>query len=203
MTPDAHKRAIPVATLIIISFHHLGLPVAIIIPPITIKTKDTMRIIVTNILVKLHINTGNAFNQVTPVSSPPTLPVLSSIHFPIKGMLVLSDIPQQTLGSEHDLHVPLTFFVHVGQVHAPNELIFHPTGEEQEISQGILALRAWHWALQHSCHHAPLSTRISQATQGLLQALQSQAVGSNGSCSQSHVSGALHVVQFWQVSANE
>ncbi|MEI6672782.1 MAG: hypothetical protein WCL02_05665 [bacterium] len=114
ITPEAPRSAIPITTLIIIFLPQLGLPVAIIIPPIIIRTKDIIRIIVTNILVKLHINTGKAVSHVTPVSSAPTLADESSIHLPIKGTLVLSDIPQQTQSALHEVHTPSIFLVPVG-----------------------------------------------------------------------------------------
>lgn len=122
MTPDAQRSAIPTTTFIIIFFQTAALPglaqaVAIIIPPMIIKTKDIIRINVTNILVKLHIKTGKAVAQVTLVSPGPGAEVPSSIHLPIKGIEVLSDIPQQTPSAEQDLHSSLTFFVPVGQLH--------------------------------------------------------------------------------------
>lgn len=142
ITPDAQRSAIPTTTLMIIALPQLGLPVAIIIPPTTIKTNDTIKMIVTNILVKLHIRTGKAVAQVTPVSSPPTLADESSIQFPIKGILVLSDIPQHTQSLLHGSQTLLTFFVPLGQTQTPSELIFEPTGEEQDRSQAILLLAA-------------------------------------------------------------
>jgi len=96
-------------TLVIILFHQLGLPVAIIIPQMTINTKDIIKITVTNILVKLHIKTGKAVVQVTLVSPGPGAEVPSSIQLPINGMDVLSDTPQQTPSSEQGLHTLLTF----------------------------------------------------------------------------------------------
>jgi hypothetical protein len=73
-------------------------------PPITINTKDKINITVTNILVKLHIKTGNAVAHVTHVSSPThTLALVSSMQLPIKGTEVLRDIQQHTHGSEHFL----------------------------------------------------------------------------------------------------
>jgi len=88
--------------LMIIFFPQLGLPVAIMMPQMMIKTKDTIKIIVTSILVKLHIKTGNAVSQLTHISSsPPTLAGSSSMHLPMNGTLVLSSIQQQTPGSVH------------------------------------------------------------------------------------------------------
>lgn len=72
---------------------------------------------VTNILVKLHIKTGKAVAQVTSVSPGPLFAALSSIQLPIKGILVLSDIPQQTLGSEQGVQVPLTSLYQSSQTH--------------------------------------------------------------------------------------
>lgn len=125
ITHEAPSRAIPIMTLIIIFFHQLTLPVAIIIPPIIIKTNDTINITVTNILVRLHIKIGKAFSQVTLASSVPTLVPVFSIHFPIKGILVLSSVPQQTPGSVQSLHTPAThLWVSAqagGQAACPNE----------------------------------------------------------------------------------
>ena len=109
ITPEAPRSAIPTTTFIIIFLPQLGLPVAIIIPPIITKTKETINIIVTNILVKLHINTGNASVQVTLVSPGQAGEVPSSIQLPIKGTEVLSEIPQQTPASEQDVQTLLTF----------------------------------------------------------------------------------------------
>ena len=98
ITPDAPRSAIPTTTFIIIFLPQAGSPVAIMIPPITIRTNDMIKITVTNILTKLHIKTGNASAQLTPVSSGLlyTLLEVNSIHFPINGTDVLSDIQQQT-----------------------------------------------------------------------------------------------------------
>jgi len=102
ITPDAHNKAIHITTLIIIFLPSAALPTEIIIPQITINTKQTIRITETNILVRLHINTGNAVASVTFV----VLPVESScepnsIQLPMKGTLVLSETPQQvTEGSQ-------------------------------------------------------------------------------------------------------
>lgn len=104
MTPEAPRRAIPTTTLMIIFFPP-GLPVAIMIPQMMIKTNETIKIIVTSILVRLHIKTGNAVSQVTSVSPAPTLPVEFSMQLPINGTEVLSDIPQQTPGALQDLHI--------------------------------------------------------------------------------------------------
>ena len=117
ITHEAPSSAIPITTLVIIFFPQLGLPVAIIIPPIIIKTNETIKIRVINIFVKLHINTGNAVCQVTPVSPGPGAEVPSSIQLPINGILVLSDIPQQTPSAEQDLHSSTTFLYNVLQSH--------------------------------------------------------------------------------------
>ena len=70
-----------------------------------IRINDTIRITVTSILVRLHIRTGNAVVHVTDFSSPTqTSPELFSIQLPIKGIDVLSCIPQQTPASEQGLH---------------------------------------------------------------------------------------------------
>gem|GEM_PF-3024728 len=103
MTPEAPRRAIPTTTLMIIFFPP-GLPVAIMIPQMMIKTNETIKIIVTSILVRLHIKTGNAVSQVTLVSPGPWFAVLSSIQLPINGTEVLSDIQQQTHSALQDLH---------------------------------------------------------------------------------------------------
>lgn len=109
ITPDAPSNAIAITTFIIIFLHPLGFPVAIIIPPTIINTKEVIRIKVTSILVKLHIKVGNAVAHVTHVSSGLGVDVPSSIHFPIKGTDVLSWIPQHTPGSEQDLQTSLIF----------------------------------------------------------------------------------------------
>lgn len=124
ITPDAQSKAIPVTTFIIIFFHQLGLPVAIIIPPIIIKTKEIIRINVTNILVKLHINTGKAVAQVTLVSPGPLFAELSSIQLPIKGIDVLSDIPQHTFGSEHGVQTVFILLYHHVQSQVPSVVIY-------------------------------------------------------------------------------
>lgn len=138
ITPDAQRSAIPTTTFMIIFFPPLGLPVAIIIPPTMIKTKDIIKINVTNILVKLHIKTGKAVAQVTLVSPGPGAEVPSSIQLPIKGIEVLSDIPQQTPGAEHGWHTSLTFFVPVGQTQISSEFIIHQLGLIQT-PQGVQA----------------------------------------------------------------
>jgi len=118
ITPDAPRRAIPITTFMIISIHHFLLPVEIMIPQTIIKTKDKIKITVTNILVRLHINTGKAVSPVTAFSSPgQTLFGLSSIQLPIKGTDVLSDIQQHTLGSLQGLHIPSTSLVPEGHEH--------------------------------------------------------------------------------------
>lgn len=71
MTPEAQRSAIPITTFIIRSFPHLGFPVEIIIPPITISTNDMIKITVTNICVRLHIKTGKASSCDTTVASVP------------------------------------------------------------------------------------------------------------------------------------
>ncbi len=109
-------------------FPPLGLPVEIIIPPIIINTNEMIKIAVTNIFVRLDTKTGKAVSQVTLVSPGPWLAELSSIQFPIKGTLVLRDIPQQTQGALHDVQVPLIFLVQVGQEHIQTELIFQLFG---------------------------------------------------------------------------
>ncbi len=60
---------------------------------------------VTNILVILHIKTGNAVVQETANSPSPLSVVEFSIQFPIKGTEVLSDMPQQTHESEQGLQI--------------------------------------------------------------------------------------------------
>ena len=78
-----------------------------------IRINDTIKITVTSILVRLHIKTGNAVVHVTDTSSPAqTSPERFSIQLPIKGMEVLSCIPQQTPGSEQDLHTSPTLLNH-------------------------------------------------------------------------------------------
>lgn len=111
MTPDAPRSAIPMTTLMIIFLPHSGLPVAIIIPQMRIRTKETIRIAVTNILVMLHIRTGNAVSQVTLVSPAPLFVFSDSMHLPIKGTEVLSCIQQQTHFAEQDLHsLPISLY---------------------------------------------------------------------------------------------
>ena len=102
----------------IMLFPPLGLPVEIIIPPIIINTNEIIKIAVTNIFVRLDIKTGKAVSQVTLVSPGPWLAELSSIQFPIKGTLVLRDIPQQTQGALHDVQVPLTSLYQSLHTHA-------------------------------------------------------------------------------------
>ncbi|MEI6774427.1 MAG: hypothetical protein WCL18_06680 [bacterium] len=114
--------------MIIIFLPQLGLPVAIIIPQTIIKTKETIKITVTNILVKLHIKVGKAVVQVTSVSPGPLFAALSSIQFPIKGMEVFNDIPQHTHAALQEVQVPLTFLVPVGQAQKPIAFRFHQEG---------------------------------------------------------------------------
>lgn len=158
ITPEAPRRAIPVTTFIIIPFPQLGLPVAIIIPPIIIKTKEIIRINVTNILVKLHIKTGKAVAQVTLVSPGPLFAELSSIQLPIKGIDVLSDIPQQTHSALQEVQYPEIFLVHVGQSHHQRAVSVHHTHFTLELDwemphvddkgvRGVIAgwLQIQHW----------------------------------------------------------
>lgn len=117
MTPEAPRSAIPIITLVIIFLPSDAFPIEIMIPPTTIKTKEIIKMTVTNILVILHIKTGKAVVQETANSSSPLSVAEFSIQFPMKGIEVLSWIPQQTHGSLHDLHSLLTFLNHVGQTH--------------------------------------------------------------------------------------
>jgi len=113
----------------IIFFPQLGLPVAIMMPQMMIKTKDTIRMIVTSILVRLDINTGKAVSPVTDISSPShTLVLADSIHLPINGIEVLSCIPQQTHFLLHGSQTLFIFLVHLGQTHLPRESITHHLG---------------------------------------------------------------------------
>jgi hypothetical protein len=69
---------------------------------------------VTNILVILHIKTGNAVVPETANSPAPLSLDEFSIQFPIKGIEVLSCIPQQTHGSEQSLQtLPVDVFTEV------------------------------------------------------------------------------------------
>jgi len=116
-----------------------------------INTKDTIKIIVTNILVKLHNKTGKALSQVTLVSSELLFAVSDSIHLPINGTFVLSSTQQHTPFLLHNSQVPFTFFVPVGHEHILNEFIFQLIGGEQE---------AAHTSVHHahaSVHHAHAS----------------------------------------------
>jgi hypothetical protein len=60
ITPEAPRSAIPTTTLMIIFFPHDGFPEAIIIPHTIININETIKITVTNILVRLDIKTGKA-----------------------------------------------------------------------------------------------------------------------------------------------
>ena len=76
--------------------------------------------IVTSILVRLDISTGNASSAVTHVSPEPTyhVPASDSMHLPINGTLVLSSIPQHTQGVLHDIHFSWSFILyHSIQIH--------------------------------------------------------------------------------------
>ena len=74
--------------------------------------------IVTSILVRLDISTGNAVSPVTDISSPShTLVLADSIHLPINGIEVLSCIPQQTHFLLHGSQTLFIFLVHLGQTH--------------------------------------------------------------------------------------
>ena len=123
-------------TFVIIVLPQLGLPVAIIIPPIIINTNDIIKIRVSIILVKLHIKTGKAVVQLTLVSSALLSPVVFSIHFPIKGTLVLRDTPQQTPGVLQGLHILSTLFVPVGHIH---HTLVPPAVQVITVAEGELA----------------------------------------------------------------
>jgi len=86
----------------IIFFHSVAFPVAIMIPQMMIMTNQAIRITAINILIRLHINTGNTDE----LSIPLELCAVVSIQSPIKGTLVLSFTPQQTLGLSQGRHGP-------------------------------------------------------------------------------------------------
>ena len=83
---------------------------------------------VTNILVILHIKTGKAVVPETANSPSPLSVAEFSIQFPMKGIEVLSWIPQQTHGSLHDLQtLPAEVFtdvVHHVQTQAPKVFMY-------------------------------------------------------------------------------
>ena len=120
ITPEAQSKAKPITTFIIIFLPPLGLPVAIIIPPITIKTNETIKIIVTNICVNAHIKVGKASCD----DFPPYLG--SSIHLPINGTLVFNSTPQQTLVSVQSIHTHFTSLNQGGHTQRLNELSCQP-----------------------------------------------------------------------------
>ena len=98
ITPDAHKRAIPMTTFIIIFFPPAAFPLEIMMPPMTINTNPTIKIKLISILVKLPTNTGNALASLITVVFPLEEAVVQrSIQFQIKGTLVFNLIPQQVL----------------------------------------------------------------------------------------------------------
>ena len=125
ITHEAPSKAIPITTFIIIFLPPHGSPVAILIPPMIIKTKEVIKISVTNILVKLHIRTGKAVFQVTPVSSGLLALALDSIHLPINGILVLSNIQQQTHGASQGIQVSPTSLFQVPQSHLQKSVRVH------------------------------------------------------------------------------
>lgn len=144
--------------MIIIFFPPLGFPVAIITPPRIINTKETIKIAVTNILVKLDIKTGKAVSHVTDFSSELWYDDSDSIHFPINGTLVLSSTPQHTHFALHDVQTPSTFLVHVGQSHHQRAVSVHHTHFTLELDwemphvddkgvRGVIAgwLQIQHW----------------------------------------------------------
>ena len=112
-------------TLIIIFLPQSRSPVAIMTPPITMRTNEVMRITVTRILVRLPISTGNAFDHTAAASShTQTAPLLLSMQLPMKGILVLSLTPQQTHLVLQEVHVQLIHLKLVSQEGgqaAPNE----------------------------------------------------------------------------------
>ena|GEM_PF-2425410 len=160
MTPDAPSSAIPITTFIIIFLPPLGFPVAIIIPPMIIKTNEVIKISVTNILVKLHIKVGKAVAQVTLVSSEPLFAELSSIHLPINGTDVLSSIPQQTHFILHEVQIPSTFLVPSGHVHTI-QFETHHTGGLHEFHEPICAA-------VHADNHDIVTQSSEQQPQGPL-----------------------------------
>lgn len=137
MTPEAPRSAIPIITLVIIFLPSDAFPIEIMIPPTTIKTKEIIKMTVTNILVILHIKTGNAVVPETANSPSPLSVAEFSIQFPIKGIEVLSDMPQQTHVSEQGLHSLLTFLNHVGQTHIQKLFTCHQWGERQVVPAAI------------------------------------------------------------------
>jgi hypothetical protein len=103
--------------------------VEIIIPQIIINTNEIINITVTNILAKLHINTGNAVSHVTLVSSGLLYALSDSIHLPINGILVLSSVPQHTHCLSQGSQTFFIFFVHLGHEHIQKELTVHHLGQ--------------------------------------------------------------------------
>ncbi|MBU1627256.1 hypothetical protein KKB18_07805, partial [bacterium] len=107
ITPDAHSKANAATTPPIICLHLEAEvsedPEAAIITPATIMAiNDASRMTVTSILVNQSIRRGNASSsEMIKVSLSTTPGILSCfaldtkvIHFPIKGTLVKSSIPQ-------------------------------------------------------------------------------------------------------------
>lgn len=142
MTPEAPSIAIPMTTLMIIFLPPLGLPVEIMMPPITMRTNETMRMTVTRICVKLPISTGNALSPVTHVSSELLYEVSDSMHFPMNGTLVLSDMPQHTPGSLQALHALPTFLYHSWHVHERLVVVFFEHGSSLSLLLVIVHLSA-------------------------------------------------------------
>jgi hypothetical protein len=109
ITPDAHKIASQIITFLIIFFPAATLfgsahQVEIITPPIMIKTKETIKIAVTNIFISAVIKTGKA----SPSAIFPPCAVVA-MQLPIKGTEVFSLVPQHTLGLVQRAHAPLPF----------------------------------------------------------------------------------------------
>ena len=98
ITPEAQRRASPIATFTIMSLPHFESPVAIMTPATIIRMNDVIRITLTTIFIRLQTRIGNAVDSL--IVDPGTCDDVS-MQLPIKGILVFSFVPQQTSGSEH------------------------------------------------------------------------------------------------------
>ena len=92
---------------------------------------------VIKIFIKLPIKIGKAVLSVTFISSVLLLALVYSIHLPIKGISVLSSIPQHTPGSLHETQescpaIVCILLVPVGQEQVPKLFCFPLIGGEQE-----------------------------------------------------------------------
>jgi hypothetical protein len=109
ITPIAPRIANPMITFLIIFFPVVTFSgeahqVAIMTPHIMIKINETIKIAVINIFIRAVIRIGKALHSSI---VPPC--VVFSIQLPIKGILVLSLMPQQTSSSVQGLHTRSAF----------------------------------------------------------------------------------------------